>query len=321
MRAKARAHPMQGLIKYHGLKDRTLRIPFHDSISVNVEALYTETEVEFGAFEEDELWINGAKASTEELRRCQMVLDRIRRLSGITYRAKVASTNSLTYAESKGLGFSSSGGAALAAAAYAASGLTKAVGWDITLISRLARLLAGSACKSAVGGYARWYAGIDDQTSYAVCIGDRRTLDLGILIIPLSSNIRTDFVHEDVTTSPFFEARIRSAQARVDEIHQAILSGDLIRVGLLAERDTLELHAVIQTGQQGFLVYEPQSVAVIKCVKDLRREGKPVFYSMQTGPSVFVNTYPEDLEYVRSRLLDLGVLVIESRVGGAVRLL
>jgi len=312
---------MQGLVKYHGLKDQVLRIPFHDSISVNVEALYTETEVEFGDFEEDELWINGVKASEDELKRCQMVLDRVRRLSGLNYRAKVVSTNNLSYAEAKGVGFSSSGGAALAAAAYAASGLMKRLGWDLTVISRLARLLAGSACKSVVGGYARWKAGVDDESSYAVCIGDKRTLDLGILLIPLSSDVRTDFVHKDVTTSPFFEARIRSAQARVEEMQQAILDSDLPRVGLLAERDTLELHAIIQTGQQGYIVYEPKTIEVVKCVKELRREGKPVFYSMQTGPSVFINTYPEDLEYVKSRLLNLGVRVIESRVGGAVTLL
>ncbi|MEM3387538.1 MAG: diphosphomevalonate decarboxylase [Nitrososphaerales archaeon] len=321
MKAKARAHPMQGLVKYHGLRDRILRIPYHDSISVNVEALWTETEVEFGEFADDEFWINGVKASQQELRRCQIVLDKVRQLSGITYRAKVISVNSLTYSESKGLGFSSSGGAALAAAAYSASGLAKERGWDITLISRLARLLAGSACKSAVGGYARWYAGVDDQSSYAVQIGDRSTLDLGMLVVPVQSSIRTDVVHEDVTASPFFEVRVRSAQNRVEEIHRAILEGDLVRVGMLAERDTLELHALIQTGRQGLIVYEPQSLKVIKCVRELRQEGKAVFFSMQTGPSVFVNTYPEDLSYVKSRLLSLGVSVIESVVGGEVRIL
>ncbi len=321
MKAKARAHPIQGLIKYHGLRNRILRIPYHDSISANVDALWTETEVEFGEFGADELWINGVKSSQQELKRCQIVLDKIRQFSGITYRAKVFSTNSLTYVESKGLGFSSSGGAALAAAAYSASGLSKDWGWDLTFISRLARLLAGSACKSVVGGYARWYAGVDDQSSYAARIGDRGTLDLRMLIVPIHSNIRTDVVHEDVTASPFFDSRVRSAQSRVEEMHRAILEGDLVRVGILAERDTLELHALIQTGRLGLIVYEPQSLNVIKCVKELRREGKPVFFSMQTGPSVFVNTYREDLGYVKSRLLSLGVSVIESAIGGEVKIL
>ena len=53
------AHPMEGLIKYHGLRDHELRIPFHDSISVNIEALNTKTTVEFGEFDEDSFVIGG----------------------------------------------------------------------------------------------------------------------------------------------------------------------------------------------------------------------------------------------------------------------
>ncbi len=312
---------MQGLVKYHGLVDKRLRIPFHDNISVNVDALWTETSVEFGGFEEDELWINGARASANELRRCKTTLDRVRRLSGVSSRAKVVSNNSLSYSESKGLGFSSSGGAALAAAAYKAAGLDKALGWDRHFISRLARLLAGSACKSVVGGYARWYAGFDDDSSYAVRIGDKHSLDLGMLIVPIPSSIKTDAVHSDVVGSPFFDVRVRSARARVEEMHRAIADGELVRVGMLAERDTFELHALILTGSGGIMVYEPESIEVIKCVRSLREEGKPVFFSMQTGPSVFVNTYPEDMSYVKSRLLSLGLRVIEARVGGEVQIL
>ena len=58
-KATAIAHTMQGLLKYHGLKDYDLRIPFHDSISVNLEALWTKTTVEFGNWENDSLIING----------------------------------------------------------------------------------------------------------------------------------------------------------------------------------------------------------------------------------------------------------------------
>jgi phosphomevalonate decarboxylase len=45
MKATAKAHPIQGLIKYHGLKDPVLRIPFHNSISVCAAALSTVTTV------------------------------------------------------------------------------------------------------------------------------------------------------------------------------------------------------------------------------------------------------------------------------------
>ena len=40
MKATAVARPIQGLIKYHGLKKPKQRIPYHDSISVCVQALH-----------------------------------------------------------------------------------------------------------------------------------------------------------------------------------------------------------------------------------------------------------------------------------------
>ncbi|HUU06943.1 MAG TPA: diphosphomevalonate decarboxylase, partial [Thermoplasmata archaeon] len=43
MKSSATAHPIQGLVKYHGLKDETLRIPFHDSISVATAPTVTHT--------------------------------------------------------------------------------------------------------------------------------------------------------------------------------------------------------------------------------------------------------------------------------------
>src|SRR5690606_27672074 len=40
-KASAIAHPIQGLVKYHGLRDESLRLPFHDSISVCTAPLRT----------------------------------------------------------------------------------------------------------------------------------------------------------------------------------------------------------------------------------------------------------------------------------------
>src|SRR3990172_6047190 len=42
------AHPIQGLVKYHGLQDERLRLPFHDSISVCTAPLTSRTTIEFG---------------------------------------------------------------------------------------------------------------------------------------------------------------------------------------------------------------------------------------------------------------------------------
>jgi len=42
---KSTANTMQALVKYHGLKDWKLRIPYHDSISVNTTSIGSQVVV------------------------------------------------------------------------------------------------------------------------------------------------------------------------------------------------------------------------------------------------------------------------------------
>ncbi len=320
MMATAIAHPMQALVKYHGLKDWELRIPFHDSISVNVDALWTKTSVQFGDFERDIIEINGQPVQGDAFQRCLVVVNRVRELAGIEDRVKVTSENSLDYAEAKGLGFSSSGGAALAAAAFKAARLDEKHGWDLRLISRIARRLAGSASRSVAGEYARWYAGKDDESSYAERIATKSDLDLGMVVVPLPSDVRTEEAHSEVMSSPFLEARIRSASTRVEEMEAAIKSGDLEKVASLAEVDSLELHGLTMTGKHGLVAYKPESIQVMGEIRKMRQEGVPAYFSMQTGPSMFINTYPERIDEVKERIEALGLKTISAGVGGEVKI-
>jgi len=314
------AHPMQALVKYHGLKDWKLRIPFHDSVSVNVDALWTKTSVEFGDFEQDYIEINNKPVQGDAFQRCLAVVNRVRELAGTEDRVKVMSENSLDYAEAKGLGFSSSGGAALAAAAFKAARLDEEYGWDLKLISRIARRLAGSASRSVAGEYARWYAGKDDESSYAEKIATKSDLDLGMVVVPLPSDVRTEGAHSEVMSSPFLEARIKSASARVEEMETAIKSGNLEKVAALAEVDSLELHGLTMTGKHGLIAYKPESIQVMGEIRRMRQEGIPAYFSMQTGPSVFINTYPERIDDVKERIEALGLKTISARVGGEVKI-
>lgn len=320
MKATAMAHPMQALAKYHGLRDKKLRIPFHDSISVNVDALYTKTTVEFGDFKQDTVTINGQQIGGSALQRCLAVVNRVRELADITDRARAVSENSLSYIEAKGLGFSAAGGAALAAAAFKAANLDGEYGWDLKIISRIARRLAGSASRSVAGEYARWYAGKDDESSYAEKIATKSDLDLGMIIVPVPSDIRTGEVHSDVITSPFFEARIKSANTRIEEMEAAIKAGDLEKVAHLVETDSLELHGLTMTGKRGLVTYKPESIQVITEVRKIRQEGIPAYFSMQTGPSVFINTYPEHIPEVQERISSLGLKTIRTGIGEGVKI-
>ena len=311
---------MQALVKYHGLRNWSLRIPYHDSISVNTDVAYTTARVTFGSYESDKVLSGGVELEGRPRERVIAVIDKVRALAGIDDRCIVEAENHPRI-RAKGMGFSSSAGAAIAAAAYKAASLDKKFGWDLKLLSRIARLLAGSACRSVVGAYAKWLAGTSDEDSYAIRIGDATDLDIRHIIVPLWLDISTETAHREAETSPFLWARVGSANRRCIELERAIKDGDFKRFGELVERDSLELHAVTMTGTQATILMTPESLRVIEIVKRLRGKGVAAYFSMQTGPTVYVNTLPEDVERVAEEIRAGGFDVLVSGIGGEVEVL
>jgi phosphomevalonate decarboxylase len=311
MKATAVAHPIQGLVKYHGLKDKELRIPFHDSISVCVAAMYTITTVETSQLlREDLVIINGKRIEGEAFRRVEVVLNKLRNMADYPGHFKVFSQNSIT--TGKGLGFSASGFAALGIAACAALNFNI----DYMSLSELVRLGAGSATRSLAGSFAIWYADKNGK-SYAEQIVNPETVNLGMVIVPIFSSVKTDEVHNEVLSSPLFKARLNYVADIVDAMKKAIETGDIATIGKLAEEDTLNLHASTMTGKAHMVLWEPETIRIIKEVHKMRKEGLPAWYSIDTGPSVFINTFTECMENVAARLHNLGFSqVIASRVGG-----
>jgi diphosphomevalonate decarboxylase len=311
MKATAIAHSIQGLIKYHGLKDAKLRVPFHDSISVCADALHTTTTVEATELlKENLIIINGKRAAGSDLKRVEVVLNKLRSISGHSERFKVVSQNSMT--SGKGLGFSASGFAALGTAACAA------LGFDIDYISlsELVRLGAGSATRSLAGSFAIWYIDKNGK-SYAEQLVKPEAVDLSMVIVPIHSVIRTDEAHSEVLSSPLFKARLKHVTKIIKTMEKAIKTGDIATIGRLSEEDSLNLHAITMTGKAHMVLWEPETVHIIKEVQKMRREGIPAWYSIDTGPSVFVNVSTSYVETVADRLRELGFPnIITSEVGG-----
>jgi mevalonate pyrophosphate decarboxylase len=134
----------------------------------------------------------------------------------------------------------------------------------------------------------------------------------------LVSPIKTDVAHEESATSPFFTSRVKTVKAAIPKMIHAIKRGDLGEVCKLAETDSLSLHAVTMTGRKGLVLESPETINVIRRVRTLREEkGIPVWYSMDTGPSVFLNTQPEYLDKVCDDIAsNVNVPIIRSGVGG-----
>ncbi len=311
-KATAIAHPIQGLIKYHGLVDERLRLPFHDSISVCTAPLSTRTTIEFGDFPEDAATINGRPVTGHDLERILAVVDVVRIRAKLRANFRMASVND--FPSNVGLGASASGFAALARAACEAAGL------PLTAkdVSRIARRGAGSASRAVAGGYARWRTGTSDEDSYAYHLRGE-DLPMGIVVALVPAFKQTESAHREAPSSPFFQARLAEMPRMLAEMELAIRDGDLGQVMQLAERDTMLLHGITMTGASEMMLWRPETLKILLAVKRMREEGVPAFYSIDTGATVYVNTFPEKVDEVDSRIRVLGVDTTRCGVGGGAR--
>ncbi len=316
-KASAIAYAIQGLVKYHGLKDRKRRIPFHDSISVCVEQLTTRATIEFSSqYSQDTVEINGKPATSPEVSRVLAVVSPLKSIAKTKDRFKLSSKNSLP--QGKGLGFSASAFASIAKAS------SKALGLDMRpeRLSEIARLGAGSASRSLVGGFAIWYAKRKGR-SYAEQLPTSESLKLAMAIIPIPSQVRTDLAHEESVTSPFFPARLREVRRILPKMKRAIKSGNLDELGKLAETESMSLHAITMTGRSGLVLMSQETISVIRGILAMREnEHVPVWYSLDTGPSVFVNTRSEYVDKVCENLRKYtNFQVLKSGLGGPARII
>ena len=309
MKASAIAYPIQGLIKYHGLRDEELRLPYHDSISVCTAPIRTLTTIEFGQ-KEDGAQFDGKVARSREMERILKVVEPIRSLAKERSGFKMISENS--FPSNIGLGASASGFAALAVAASAALGLHL----SLEEISRFARRGAGSASRAVTGGFSRWYAGKGDEDSYSHMLAGPEDLDMGIVCALVPAHKFTDTAHKDVVTSPFFKARLEYVIEALDKMERAIFARDLDRVCSLAETDTLLLHGITMTGVDELILWRPDTVKIILEVKKMRQEGLPAYFSIDTGATVYINSRLQDVKEVRSRVEALGIETLQCSVGG-----
>lgn len=305
MKATAVAHPIQGIVKYHGLLDRERRIPYHDSISVCTAPTETKTTVEVTPHAGDIVRVAGEidgvriEGRAEE-RALSVVTPLLTRALG-AHGADVHVVSRSNFPQLVGLGSSSSGFAALAKATAAAVALELP---DENL-SEYARLGAGSATRSLVGGFARWTTDLRTYRpgangtcpSYGHQLAGPDDLEWATLALVVGPGTRTDDVHEAVRRSPYLERRVDMTRRRLRRAEHAIKDRDAVALMAIAEEDTLDLHAITLATPGAPMPWRGVTVEAMRVVRELRElEGIPVYFSVDTGATVYVNTLPEHYE-------------------------
>jgi phosphomevalonate decarboxylase len=101
----------------------------------------------------------------------------------------------------------------------------------------------------------------------------------------------------------------------------ALRAGSFDRIFEFAEHDSLSLTATTMTGPAGWVYWQPETIAVFNAVRELREEGVPVYFSTDTGATVYVNTRESAVDRVEAAVADCGVETHRWRVGGPAEVL
>ncbi|MFB6118392.1 phosphomevalonate decarboxylase MvaD [Halosegnis sp.] len=315
MKATAKAHPIQGLVKYHGMRDPELRLPYHDSISVCTAPSHSKTTAAFDdTLDEDEFVIDGEAVTGRGRERIEAVVEYVRELADINAPVRFHSENN--FPTNIGFGSSSSGFAAAAVA------LVEAAGLEMTRpeISTVARRGSSSAARAVTGAFSQLDAGMNDADCRAHRIETDLEEDLRIVAAEVPAFKHTEEAHREAADSHMFEARMAHIHQQIADMRDALRRGAFEDAFELAEHDSLSLAATTMTGPAGWVYWQPETLAVFERVRDLREEGIPAYYSTDTGASVYVNTTAAHVDRVESAIAEL-VPTRVWEVGGPAELL
>lgn len=298
--ATARAGANIALVKYWGKRDARLNLPAAGSISVTLNALYTDTTVTVDAsLSGDRFVLDGVEHDSG---RVGTVLELVRSLAGEQAPCRIESANSFPTAA--GLASSASGFAALVVAAAEAYGL------DLTgrRLSELARRGSGSAARSIFGGFVEMAAGCRDDGADAVAhpllAADDWPLEVVVAITDSAGKAvgSREGMNHTMLSSPYYPAWLESVPDDLERARSAIGQRDFEALCEVAEHSALKMHASMLAARPGLIYFNAATVACLHRVRELRRSGTATFFTVDAGPQVKAVCLPGEGERVAASL-------------------
>jgi diphosphomevalonate decarboxylase len=248
------------------------------------------------------------------------MLDRVRASAAPSFRslrARVVSANDFPTAS--GLASSASGFAALALASVRAAGLD----WSAEQVADLARRSSASAARSVFGGFVELDGGATSEGVTRAVAGPS-ALDLRVIVCVTTEAEKgtssTDGMGSTQARSPYYAAWVADAPESHRLMRAALLAGDFTRVGELAERSALAMHACAMAA--GIVYVTGATLAALDEVRAMRASGLVTYATVDAGPHLKCLVRAPDLAAARARLERVpGVLrLIEATPGEGARL-
>ncbi|HEM5315019.1 TPA: diphosphomevalonate decarboxylase [Streptococcus suis] len=283
----ARAHTNIALIKYWGKRDKELFLPMNSSLSLTLDAFYTDTKVVFDPeLTADEFYLNGNLQKEKEILKISRFLDLFCEYIDERAFARVESLNFVPTAA----------GLASSASAFAALALATATALDLDLspatLSTLARRGSGSSTRSLFGGFVEWDMGTGSEDSMAHPIDDA-DWDIGMVVLVVNTGPKKiasrEGMDHTVATSPFYTAWEDTAKQDLVDIKAAIASRDFEKLGQITEHNGMKMHATTLSANPPFTYWSADSLVAQEAVRQVREAtGLSAYMTMDAGPNVKV---------------------------------
>ena len=303
------------IIKYWG--KRPVQIPMNPSLSITLDSALTKTDVEYAidpSIEKTRLqfFFEGSKSELFE-KRIRTFLSAIGEFFPWLDHADMTIHSENTFPHSSGIASSAS---AMGALALCLCEMDEAVKMetiqdkissdkDDTAFYRkascIARLGSGSASRSVYGNMVLWgkteeWKGSSDE--YAVPITDihpalTEIRDAILIVESGSKKVSSSAGHSLMDGNPFAGIRFNQARANLNRLKPVIESGDWPGFIEIMENEALSLHAMMMTGNPGYLLMQPGTLNIIRKIREFRKEtGLQAGFTIDAGANVHM-LYPE----------------------------
>jgi diphosphomevalonate decarboxylase len=310
------------LVKYWGKKP--VQLPANPSLSMTLSKAYTELSFDFSPRERkaDAPWLEflfeGRKQEDFEKKITLYLKSLLPEFPVLKeYNFKISSSNT----------FPHSTGIASSASSMSALGLCLADFLDISgrsefphgfsrrnVASRLSRLASGSACRSVYGGYVIWgqvpeLPGTSDDFAipvpYEVNPVFKNMKDAILVVSSKEKEVSSRAGHSLMEGHPYATARYGMAISNLLDLSGALRFGNIEEFVRITESEALNLHALMMSSKQSYLLFEPGTLNIIREIRRFRKETCiPICFTLDAGPNVHLLYAKENEQAVRSWIMD-----------------
>lgn len=290
------------LIKYWGKHGQQL--PKNPSISFTLDKCRTTTRLVFDKKESKgfdfEVFLDGGKTDSFKPK-IQTFFERALPYLPFLedYRFEIHTENSFPHGS--GIASSASGMAALAMCLIEIEKKLLSENPPKHKASFLARLGSGSACRSIEGGLVVWGKHPEIETStdlfgisypYEVHQVFKDFQDTVLLVDEGEKSVSSTVGHDLMKQHFFAERRFEQAGENLEKMIPILRQGDLNGFINIVENEALSLHAMMMTGNPGYILMKPNTLKIIEKIREFRKKNSAnICFTLDAGANVHV-LYP-----------------------------